>query len=95
MCGGSDTCEEGYFCGKSSDSPNDGITNFDNIMYSILVIFIVVTMEGWSDIMIYYYRSFNSLSWILFFPMVFIGSFFLINLLLAVINSSFSATFNE
>jgi hypothetical protein len=27
--------------------------------------------------------------------MVFIGSFFLINLLLAVINSSFSATFNE
>ena len=64
-------------------------------MYSLLVIFIVVTMEGWSDIMIYYYRSFNSLSWILFFPMVFIGSFFLINLLLAVINSSFSATFNE
>jgi hypothetical protein len=34
--------------------------------------------------------SFTDFAFILFLPMVFIGAFFLVNLLLAVINSSFS-----
>ena len=33
--------------------------------------------------------SFTDFAFILFLPMVFIGAFFLVNLLLAVINSSF------
>ena len=43
-------CPGGYFCGKSNMNPNYGTTNFDNVFYSILVVFQCVTMEGWSDI---------------------------------------------
>ena len=45
--------------------------------------------------MIMYQQSFSPIAIILFLPMVFIGAFFLINLLLAVINSSFSETHSE
>ena len=89
-CGGQQQCPDGYFCGKLNENPNFGVTNFDNILYSLLVVFQCVTLEGWSDIMIDYMKAFNQLSYIIFLPMVFIGAFFLINLLLAVINSSFS-----
>ena len=32
-------CPGGYFCGKSSQNPNYGITNFDNLFYSLLAVF--------------------------------------------------------
>ena len=59
-------------------------------MFALLVVFQCITLEGWSDIMILFQMSFTDFAFILFLPMVFIGAFFLVNLLLAVINSSFS-----
>jgi len=38
LCGATE-CPGGYFCGKSNDNPNFGVTNFDNLMYSLLVVF--------------------------------------------------------
>jgi hypothetical protein len=52
FCGGNNKCPDGYFCGKQNENPNYGVTNFDNLMYSLLVVFQCVTLEGWSDIMI-------------------------------------------
>lgn len=95
FCGGQNECPEGYFCGKQNENPAFGVTNFDNLMYSLLVVFQCVTLEGWSDIMIMFQQSFSAFAIILFLPVVFIGAFFLINLLLAVINSSFSKTNGE
>lgn len=43
-------CPGGYFCGKTNANPNYGVTNFDNVMYSVLCVFQSVTLEGWSDI---------------------------------------------
>lgn len=40
--------------------------------------------------MVMFQQCYTSVSYILFLPIVFIGAFFLINLLLAVVNSSFS-----
>lgn len=42
ICGvdfGGEGCPGGYFCAKVNESPNYGVTNFDNIFYSILAIF--------------------------------------------------------
>jgi hypothetical protein len=64
-------------------------------MYSLLVVFQCITLEGWSDIMIQFQQSYTDFSVILFLPIVFIGAFFLINLLLAVINSSFASSNKE
>jgi hypothetical protein len=90
FCGGQNECPEGYFCGKQNENPAYGVTNFDNIAYSLLAVFQCVTLEGWSDIMIMFQQAFFSGSFIIFIPVVFIGAFFLINLLLAVINSAFN-----
>ena len=49
MCGGYSGCPGGYFCGKTNENPNNGATNFDNFMYSLLVVFQSVTLEGWSE----------------------------------------------
>lgn len=51
ICGSNKSiCPGGYFCGKANDNPNYGVTSFDNILYSMLVVFQSVTLEGWSDI---------------------------------------------
>jgi hypothetical protein len=39
LCGGMNACPEGYFCGKQNENPNFGVTNFDNLMFSVLVVF--------------------------------------------------------
>ena len=38
ICHG-DMCPGGYFCGKTNENPNFGVTSFDNILYSLLVVF--------------------------------------------------------
>ena len=40
LCGGAQPCpSEEYFCGKMNENPNYGVTNFDNLMYGVLVVF--------------------------------------------------------
>ena len=50
ICGGAHSCPGGYFCGKTNDNPNFGVSNFDNALYSLLVVFQSVTLEGWSEV---------------------------------------------
>jgi hypothetical protein len=69
--------------------------NFDNIMYAFLMIFQCVTMEGWSEIMISLIKAFNFLSIVYFVLLVFIGSFFLLNLTLAVIKAKFTESLGK
>lgn len=90
LCGSMNECPDGYFCGKQNANPNFGVTNFDNILFSLLVVFQCITLEGWSDIMVQFQQCYSAYSFMLFLPVVFIGAFFLVNLTLAVINSSFS-----
>jgi hypothetical protein len=53
-------------------------------------VFQSVTLEGWSEIMVFVQKTFNVLSLFYFIPLVFIGAFFLLNLTLVVIKSKFS-----
>ena len=49
-------------------------------------------MEGWSEIMVMYQQAYTPWTFFFFVPMVFIGAFFLLNLLLAVIQTSYQTT---
>ena len=49
-----------------------------------------MTLEGWSDMMVLYQRVWSYYAFLFFVPLVFIGAFFLLNLTLAVINTSFN-----
>jgi hypothetical protein len=51
LCESDAACPGGYYCGKSNENPNFGVTNFDNVLYSFMAVFQSVTLEGWSDIM--------------------------------------------
>mmetsp|Transcript_20713 Transcript_20713/g.31748 ORF Transcript_20713/g.31748 Transcript_20713/m.31748 type:complete len:203 (-) Transcript_20713:6255-6863(-) len=94
ICGANE-CPGGYFCGKSNDNPNFGVTNFDNLFYSLLQVFQCVTLEGWSDIQRQMQQALSYIIFIYFVPLVFIGAFFLLNLTLAVINSKFTEAHKE
>ena len=84
---GARPCPEGYVCVDYVSNPFYGVVTFDNIFSSLLVIFQSVTLEGWSVIMIMVQKGFNYFSFLFFIPLIFIGSFFLLNLTLVVINS--------
>ena len=57
------------------------------------MVFQSVTLEGWSDFMVLLEKvQLPVLIYVFMIPLVFIGAFFLLNLTLAVINSSFNET---
>ncbi|EMP34475.1 Voltage-dependent R-type calcium channel subunit alpha-1E [Chelonia mydas] len=43
-------CPSGYEC-KEWIGPNDGITQFDNILFAVLTVFQCITMEGWTTVL--------------------------------------------
>ncbi|XP_030853656.1 voltage-dependent calcium channel type A subunit alpha-1 isoform X7 [Strongylocentrotus purpuratus] len=85
QCGDFENCT-GYW-----DGPNFGITNFDNMLYAMLTVFQCITMEGWTDIM---YNCNDSegpqFVWVYFIPLIILGSFFMLNLVLGVLSGEFA-----
>jgi hypothetical protein len=90
LCGGARSCPQGYFCGKSNRTPNYGVTNFDDTLHGLLVVFETVTLQGWSSVHLGLWKAAGSYVVVFFIPIVFIGAFFLLNLTIAVIKSKYS-----
>ncbi|KAM5299114.1 voltage-dependent N-type calcium channel subunit alpha-1B [Ctenodactylus gundi] len=84
-------CEGDAECREYWPGPNFGITNFDNILFAILTVFQCITMEGWTDIL---YNTNdaagNTWNWLYFIPLIIIGSFFMLNLVLGVLSGEFA-----
>ncbi|XP_051759697.1 voltage-dependent R-type calcium channel subunit alpha-1E isoform X6 [Ctenopharyngodon idella] len=84
-------CPDNYTCNDKWPGPNDGITQFDNILFSILTVFQCITMEGWTTIL---YNTNDALgptwNWLYFIPLIIIGSFFVLNLVLGVLSGEFA-----
>ncbi|XP_060917618.1 voltage-dependent N-type calcium channel subunit alpha-1B [Labrus mixtus] len=85
------TCPNGTICREYWTGPNFGITNFDNILFAVLTVFQCITMEGWVDIL---YNTNdvagNAWNWLYFIPLIIIGSFFMLNLVLGVLSGEFA-----
>jgi hypothetical protein len=81
-------CPEGSYC-LEQDSPNFGITNFDHILYAWLTIFQCISLEGWTDVMYYLQAAVSPWVWIYFVILIVLGSFFAVNLALAVLYVAF------
>jgi Gpi18-like mannosyltransferase len=95
LCGAR-ACPAGpYFCGRTSFDLNKGITNYDNIFWAFNNMFQNITLESWSLTMHYYIIANGYWVVFFFFPAVFIGAFFLLNLTLAVINYHFREKMEE
>ena len=92
---GARKCESLYVCASSLENPNFGNTSFDNIGYSLLVVFQSITLDKWSNILILTAYSFGSYSLLFFIPLTFIGAFILIDLAIAIIKTNFTKTMNR
>uniref|UniRef100_A0A6Q2ZBR3 Voltage-dependent T-type calcium channel subunit alpha n=1 Tax=Esox lucius TaxID=8010 RepID=A0A6Q2ZBR3_ESOLU len=79
-------------CHTGHSNPHKGAINFDNIVYAWIVIFQVITLEGWVEIMYYVMDAHSFYNFIYFIFLIIIGSFFMINLCLVVIATQFSET---
>ncbi|XP_037132429.1 voltage-dependent R-type calcium channel subunit alpha-1E-like isoform X4 [Syngnathus acus] len=84
-------CPERYDCNDTWIGPNDGITQFDNILFAVLTVFQCITMEGWTAVL---YNTNDALgttwNWMYFIPLIIIGSFFVLNLVLGVLSGEFA-----
>ncbi|TKA67097.1 hypothetical protein B0A55_09622, partial [Friedmanniomyces simplex] len=91
---------KGYFCPPNSvcvegGNPYNGTVSFDNIFQSIELVFVIMTSNTFSDIM-YYLTNSDYLAAALFFAAgIVILSLWLLNLLIAVITSSFQVIREE
>eukprot|EP00198_Chlamydomonas_reinhardtii_P012138 XP_001701475.1 voltage-gated Ca2+ channel, alpha subunit [Chlamydomonas reinhardtii] len=82
-------CPDGLYC-TNYGNPNYGITSFDHILWAWLTIFQMITQEGWTDIMYFTSDTITWWVWPFFVALVAFGSFYIINLALAVLFMQFS-----
>ncbi|XP_077935955.1 calcium channel, voltage-dependent, P/Q type, alpha 1A subunit, b isoform X4 [Gasterosteus aculeatus] len=84
-------CPNGTVCEGHWIGPNYGITQFDNILFAVLTVFQCITMEGWTD-MLYYSNDVegSAWNWMYYIPLIIIGSFFMLNLVLGVLSGEFA-----
>ncbi|XP_019889115.1 voltage-dependent calcium channel type A subunit alpha-1 isoform X12 [Ooceraea biroi] len=78
-------------CLERWEGPNSGITSFDNIGFAMLTVFQCITMEGWTAILYWTNDALGSTyNWIYFIPLIVLGSFFMLNLVLGVLSGEFA-----
>uniref|UniRef100_A0AAX7SPB2 Sodium channel protein n=1 Tax=Astatotilapia calliptera TaxID=8154 RepID=A0AAX7SPB2_ASTCA len=88
ICGyGSDAgkCPEGFDCLKVGRNPNYGYTSFDTFGWAFLALFRLMTQDYWEKLFHQTLRSAGKTYMIFFVLVIFMGSFYLVNLILAVV----------
>ena len=83
-------CRDNFTCGKLFDNPNFGVSNFDDIFSAFFQVFQCITLEGWSDIMEFFFLGFSELSFFYFAFIIIFGGFFLVKIVLAVLKVKFT-----
>ena len=89
---GNKNCNIPYICIKTINNPDLGLTNFDNIFFAFLQNIRIITFDNWTDLMSKTQITITSFSFIYYIFLIFIGNFFLLNLILAILKFSFSHT---
>ncbi|CAD8189628.1 unnamed protein product [Paramecium octaurelia] len=80
---------ENFICGKQIANPQNDLVNFDTFGYSFLQVFIITTLEGWTQIQTAVMLTFSQYVVLYFVIVVIVGAFFLVNLTLAIIKLNF------
>ncbi|XP_030886594.1 sodium channel protein type 3 subunit alpha [Leptonychotes weddellii] len=78
-------CPEGYICVKAGRNPNYGYTSFDTFSWAFLSLFRLMTQDYWENLYQLTLRAAGKTYMIFFVLVIFLGSFYLVNLILAVV----------
>ncbi|XP_056090591.1 sodium channel protein type 4 subunit alpha B [Rhinichthys klamathensis goyatoka] len=102
LCGNSSDagkCPEGFVCLKAGRNPNYGYTSYDTFAWAFLSLFRLMTQDFWENLFQLTLRAAGKTYMIFFVVIIFLGSFYLINLILAVVAMAYAeqneATFAE
>ncbi|XP_051946771.1 sodium channel protein type 8 subunit alpha-like isoform X10 [Xyrauchen texanus] len=88
LCGNSSDsgrCPEGYTCMKAGRNPNYDYTSFDSFGWAFLALFRLMTQDYWENLYQLTLRAAGKTYMIFFVLVIFVGSFYLVNLILAVV----------
>ncbi|XP_068264417.1 sodium channel protein type 2 subunit alpha-like isoform X2 [Nyctibius grandis] len=88
LCGNSSDagkCPEEFICVKAGRNPNYGYTSFDTFSWAFLSLFRLMTQDYWEDLYQLTLRAVGKTYMVFFVLVIFLGSFYLINLILAVV----------
>ncbi|XP_036420007.1 sodium channel protein type 4 subunit alpha B isoform X3 [Colossoma macropomum] len=93
LCGNSSDaglCPFGYMCMKAGRNPNYGYTSYDNFGWAFLALFRLMTQDFWENLFQLTLRAAGKTYMIFFVVVIFLGSFYLINLILAVVAMAYA-----
>uniref|UniRef100_K7FL95 Sodium channel protein n=1 Tax=Pelodiscus sinensis TaxID=13735 RepID=K7FL95_PELSI len=93
LCGNSSDagrCPEGYTCMKAGRNPNYGYTSYDTCSWAFLSLFRLMTQDYWENLFQLTLRAAGKTCMIFFVVVIFLGSFYLINLILAVVAMAYA-----
>uniref|UniRef100_A0ACB8FW74 Sodium channel protein type 5 subunit alpha n=1 Tax=Sphaerodactylus townsendi TaxID=933632 RepID=A0ACB8FW74_9SAUR len=79
------TCPKGYSCHKAGENPDYGFTSFDTFGWAFLSLFRLMTQDCWERLYQQTLRSAGKIYMLFFMLVIFLGSFYLVNLILAVV----------
>ncbi|XP_070787003.1 sodium channel, voltage-gated, type I like, alpha b isoform X2 [Enoplosus armatus] len=88
LCGngsGAGLCPEGFICMKAGRNPDYGYTSFDTFSWAFLSLFRLMTQDFWENLYQQTLRAAGKPYMIFFVLVIFLGSFYLVNLILAVV----------
>uniref|UniRef100_A0A1A8BD55 Sodium channel protein n=3 Tax=Nothobranchius TaxID=28779 RepID=A0A1A8BD55_NOTKA len=88
LCGngsGAGLCPEGFWCIKAGRNPDYDYTSFDTFSWAFLSLFRLMTQDYWENLYQQTLRVAGKPYMIFFVLVIFLGSFYLINLILAVV----------
>uniref|UniRef100_G1PL56 Sodium channel protein n=1 Tax=Myotis lucifugus TaxID=59463 RepID=G1PL56_MYOLU len=93
LCGNSSDagrCPEGYLCIKAGRNPNYGYTSYDTFSWAFLSLFRLMTQDYWENLFQLTLRAAGKTYMLFFVVIIFLGSFYLINLILAVVAMAYA-----
>ncbi|KAM6958573.1 sodium channel protein type 2 subunit alpha-like isoform 4-T6 [Tautogolabrus adspersus] len=88
LCGngsGAGLCPEGFVCVKAGRNPDYGYTSFDTFSWAFLSLFRLMTQDYWENLYQQTLRAAGKPYMVFFVLVIFLGSFYLVNLILAVV----------
>nr|AAC63049.1 voltage-gated sodium channel homolog BdNa1 [Bdelloura candida] len=83
-------CPPGYLCFATSEgNPNFGFTNYDTFPWAYLCAFRLMTQDFWEDLYQNTIRANGKIHVFFFMFVIFFGSFYLVNVILAIVAMSY------
>ncbi|XP_009886079.1 PREDICTED: sodium channel protein type 5 subunit alpha-like [Charadrius vociferus] len=90
LCGsGAGICPPDYVCLRAGPNPDYGFTSFDTFGWAFLSLFRLMTQDYWERLYQQTLRASGKVYILFFMLVIFLGSFYLVNLILAVVTMAY------